>query len=157
MSVVHTVAQATLAPSPTTSPVVEAVKVAVVHHAATAQTSPFQGLSDLLNKWAALLSPYIVVIGAAIASAVQVPLNKLLPWLSHETAQVQDLRRRLLAVALPLLGTYLSGLATGQNTLHLAPWVFLVSQILYSAVQALKASGGTQFANQELATDEVAG
>ncbi len=120
---------ATVAPSvaPSVAPVVHATVV----------TPSTQSLNDLLNKLATLLAPYIVVISAALVSAVQYFLNKF-PFFSHEVSAVQDLRRRLLAVVLPLLTTFLGGLATGQNTLHLMPWVFLVSQILYTSVKALQ-------------------
>ncbi len=156
MSVVHAVAQATLAPSPSASPVVEAVKTAVVTHAAAPST---QGLTQWLNTVAALLQPYIVVIAAALASALQVLLNKL-KWLQSDVAKLQALYRRLLAAALPFLGAYIASVASGQNVMHVAPYIFVASQILYSAVQALKAVGAASAsANQDvvLASDEAAG
>jgi ABC-type glycerol-3-phosphate transport system permease component len=129
-----------------------AVQQAVQTHAAASPSLDTSGLQDLLNKLAALLSPYVVVIAAALATSVQSFLNKL-PWLQHEVAKVQDLRRKLLAVALPVVGTLLAGLATGQNTLHLAPWIFLVGQVLYATVQAIKASGASAFSGVTLASD----
>ncbi len=134
MSVVQTVVHATLTPSPTTSPVVQAAQAVVQTHAAAAPSVP--SLSDMLNGLVAILSPYVLVLGAALASFVQVWLNKL-PWLSHDVAAIQDWRRKLLAVAIPLVGTLLAGLATGQNTLGLAPLVFLLAQILFAAVKRL--------------------
>ncbi len=151
MSVIVHAVQASLSPSPSASPVVQA---AVQAHAAAATVAP-TSFSDLLNKVAALLSPYVVFIGAALASSAQALLNKL-PWLQSDVAKLQDLYRRLLAVALPLLGTFLAGLATGQNTLQLAPWIFLVSQVLYTAVKALQATGAPSTPAAALAVEEPA-
>ncbi len=140
-SVVHAaqaVVQASVSPSPSASPVAQAAQVVVQHTAAAAPNTP--SLQDIVNGIVSVLSPYVVVIGAALASFVQVFLNKL-PWLSHDVKEVQDWRRKLLAVAIPLAGTLLAGLATGQNTLGLAPWVFLVAQVLFAAVKRLQATG----------------
>lgn len=151
MSVVAQVVAASVTPTP--SPVVQVVQV-IQAHAAAGPLIP-ASVTDLLNKFSTVLAPYVVVISAAIASGLQVLLNKF-PWLSHDIAKVQDLRRVLLAAALPLLGTLVAGLATGQNTLQLAPWVFLVAQILYAAVKAIQASGSPVLADAPLATDTPA-
>lgn len=134
-------AAAALTPSPSLSPsVTPAVQAAVNAHAAAQAVPATPGLSDMLNSLAALLSPYVIVIGAVVANFVQLWLNKL-PWLGHDVAKVQDLYRRLVAVALPLLGTYAASFATGHNDIGFAPWIFLVGQILFATFRALKALG----------------
>ncbi len=155
MSVVQAVVHATLSPSPSASPVAQAAQAAVQAHAAAAPASNLPNLSDMLNGLASALAPYIVVIGGVVAAAAQSLLNKL-PWLSHDIAKVQDLRRVVLAVFLPLAGTFLAGLATGQNALGLAPWVFVASQILFAAVKALQASGAAAAPAASLAVEEPA-
>ncbi len=153
MSVVAQVVAASVTPTPSASPVVQVIQV-VQAHAATGPSAWTQ-LTDELNKLSSLLSPYIVLIGAALASGVQVLLNKF-PFLSHDIKEVQDFRRKMLAVAIPVVGTLVAGLATGQNTLNLAPWVFLIAQILFASVKALQAAGAAYVANQPtLATEEV--
>jgi hypothetical protein len=110
-------------------------------------------LQDWLNQLSVLVGPYVVLIGAVIANLVQSLLQKF-PWLSSDIAKVQDLKRKLLAIALPLVGTFVAGLATGQNTLHLAPYIFVVGQILYAAVKALQAAGASVLADVPLASEQ---
>lgn len=134
-----------ISPSPSVSPVVHAV----VTHAAAAPS----GLSDLLNKLAALVSPTdLVVLAGMVAAAIQSLINRF-PWLQHDIDEVQNARRFVLAVLIPLLGTYLAGLASGDNTLAVAPWIFLVSQVVFRAVKLLLAAGQPSSAQLAAAQD----
>jgi hypothetical protein len=134
MSVVH--AAATVAatvtplptpvvtPTPSPSPTVEAVA-----HAANQVVQSHPGLLDVLNVLASSIGqPEIIAAGAAAAVALQALLNKL-PWLQHEVQWIEDLRRRFVAIVLPVLGTALTSFASGHNELHLAPAVFLLGQV----------------------------
>jgi len=133
MSVVHAVAQATLSPSSSASPVVQA---AVAVHAVATQSS----LTDILNKLSSYVSSSDLIVAAGIlVTALQGFINRS-KWLQHEIAVVQDARRFTLAVALPFIGTYITTLASGQNDLKVAPWIFLVSQLTFYVVKALKNS-----------------
>lgn len=149
MSVVQAVVQATVAPTPSASPVVQAAHAAIQATPAPAAVSQLQ---DWLNQLSVAVGPYIVLIGAALANVVQSLLQKF-PWLSSDIAKVQDLKRKLLAIALPLVGTFVAGLATGQNTLHLWPWLFVAGQILYAAVKALQAAGSAVLSDVPLASE----
>lgn len=145
MSVVHAAATvaATITPAPTPvisptplpspSPVVEAAT-----HAATTVAQTHPSFFDALNILASSVGqPEIIAAGAAAAVALQALLNKL-PWLQHEVQWVEDLRRRFLAVALPLLGTVAASFASGHNELHLAPGLFLGGQVIYWTITAWK-------------------
>ena len=124
---------ATPVPSPTVvvTPVAHAV-VAVASHPA---------VTDVLNKLASLVSPSDIVVAAGVvATAILAQLNRI-PWLSHEVAQVQDMRRFALSVGLPFAGTYVATLGSGVNTLGIAPWIFVISQFAFYVVKGLKYAG----------------
>ncbi len=149
-AVIHAAATvaATLSPTPSPSPVVQA---AVQAHAAAAPSA--SGLNDLLNKLAGLISPTdLAVLAGMLASAAQALLNRF-PWLNHDIQEVQNARRFLLAVVLPFAGAYLASLATGDNTLAVAPWVFLVSQLVFRAVKLMLAAGAPSPAQLAAAAD----
>lgn len=149
IATVHAVVQATPSLTPSVTP------VAVAAHAAA--TTGGESLTDLLNKLANLVAPYVVVIGGFLAVLVQALLNRF-PWLSHEVAAVQDLYRRLVAIVLPFLGAYIATVVTGDNSMHVAPYVFIASQIIFTAWKALKGSVAAKVAPAPaLATDDVAG
>lgn len=151
MSVAHAIATVTLSPTPTTSPVATVVATTA---AAVVKTSP----TDTLNRIANAISPADLIATAGIvATAIQAQLNKL-PWLRHAVDYVQDTRRFVVAVVLPIGGTLLAGLATGHNTLNLAPWVFAVSQLVFYVAKSLKSSGvttGTTVETPVLAVEET--
>jgi hypothetical protein len=145
---VHAAVSASPSLTPTATPVVQAAAQA---HAAAAPAS--NGLTDLLNKLAALVSPAdVVVLAGMIAAAVQGLLNRF-PWLSHDVKEVQNWRRFIVAVVLPFLATYLTSLATGDNVLAVAPWLFLVSQIAFRAVKLMLSAGTPSAAQLAVAAD----
>lgn len=118
----------TPSPSPSVAPVVHAVTTVVAHPAT-------------LSAWNSLASqistPDLVVFAGVVASALQTQVNRL-PWLQHDIAKVQDLRRFLVSVALPVAGVGLAGLANGHNSLGLAPVVYVVSQATFYVVKILR-------------------
>jgi hypothetical protein len=129
-------AQAAATPSPSATPFPSPSPV--VHHVvhtATHLASSFD-LWGLLNTWAASVSE------AAVVGAVLVIVQGLLqrfPFLQHEVAEVQYMRRFVVAVLLPFLGTAIASFASGQNTLGLAPVVFLAGQVVYAVYKRLQA------------------
>lgn len=146
-------AAASVAPSltPTVSPTVTPV-VHVANHAAQAVASS-NGLVSLLTSFIGSLSQAdIIAAGAAVAVVLQGFINKH-PWLQSELAWLQNVKRFLVAVALPYLGALLASFATGQNTLHLALPVFVAGQFLFYLYQSLK---GAILSSQTFAATEPA-
>jgi len=140
-------AVATVVATPVPSPTV--VVTPVVHAVATVASHP--AVTNVLNKLASLVSPSDVVVAAGVvATAILAQLNRI-PWLSHEVAQVQDMRRFALSVGLPFAGTYVATLGSGVNSLGVAPWIFVISQFAFYIVKGLKYAGAKSVSNSTTA------
>ncbi len=142
-------------PSPTVSPSVDPTPVV---HAVAQQAAAHSSLIDSVNAFVSQIpQSELVAVAAVIVVALQSFLNRF-PWLQHEVNYVQDLRRQFVAVVLPFLGVMLAGFASGQNTMHLAPVVYLVGQVVYYVVKTLQgAAANLSSASAETAPAEGQG
>lgn len=141
MSIVHEAAAAvaTVAPtpvvSPSPSPSVTPLAQAATHAATQVQSFDFLAF---LTAWMSSISQADIIAAAGIAAVgIQGLINKS-PWLKSELAWLQDVKRFLVAVAIPFGGSLLTDFATGHNTHQLALPVFLVGQFVFYTWKALK-------------------
>ncbi len=135
----HAAATVAASPSPSLSPLASPSASPVVHaatHAATTAVS--NGWLDMLNAFLANVSQTDIIAAAAVAAVMLQSLVNRHKWLQSDLAWLQDLKRFVVAVALPWLGMLLAGFASGQNTMHLALPVFLAGQFLFYLVKAFK-------------------
>lgn len=141
MPVAHAVVQAVITATPTATPIpTPSPTVQAATHAAAQVVQTHSSLVDTINALAATVTqPEIIAAGAAIAVAIQGLINKL-PWLQHEVAWVQDVRRRFVSVVIPVAGTALVSFTSGHNDLHLAPALFLVGQVVVWTWKAFRSS-----------------
>ena len=132
-ALVQAAATVAATPIPTVTPVVHAVVAthAVVTHTAT------NALNQIFGRFS---TADLITAAGVISTALLAWLNKL-PWLQHEVATIQDVRRFLVSIALPFAGTYVASLASGDNTLAVAPWIFAVSQVAFYVIKGLKYAG----------------
>lgn len=132
LGVVQSTAQAVVAATPavtaTPTPTPEAVQAV-----ATSSSSLLGAVNALASQ---VSQTDVVAVASGLAVAVQALLNKI-PFFTHVVNYVQDVRRFFLAVLVPSALTFLAGLATGDNTLHLAPVVFLGAQVVFYTVRFL--------------------
>lgn len=125
-------AAVTPVPSPVHSPVATPVVHAALVHAAQVSTW-VTSLTSFLTHNELLL----VTLGAAVLVYVQTLVNKL-PWLQHDVAEVQYLRRQLVSLFLPGLAALGVYAVTKLNTLGLWPSLYALGQLVYALWNRIK-------------------
>jgi hypothetical protein len=103
-------------------------------------------LFNVVNYLATLVqgnTPELVAVGAAVLVYVQHQINKL-PWLQHEVAEVQALRRQLVAIGLPVITMLGTSLATNKDYVAFAAPLYGVGQFVYVLWRRIMAQAAVQ-------------
>ena len=119
--------------APSVSPVVNALasaSPAVATHASS--------ISDTLNALASRVSVADLITAAgAIVVAVQYLINQV-PVIKRLSDQATASFNWVVSFALPFLATFVASAASGNNTLHVAPYVYLIAQLVYFIIEYIK-------------------
>lgn len=132
--------------APTVTPVAHAVasvspSPTPVAHAAT--------ISDTLNALASKVSVADLMAAAgAIVVAVQYLVNQV-PFIKRLSDQATASFNWVVSFALPFLATFIASVASGNNTLHVTPYIYLIAQLVYFVIEYIKSKAAKPVATAQ--------
>jgi len=126
---VHAVASASPSVSPSVTP-------HVVHAAQTVAQS--NSLTDVLNALASRVSVAdLMAFAGFVVVAFQYLVNQV-PFIKNLSDQVSKTFNWVVSFLLPLLTAFLASVVSGNNDLHLAPYLYLTAQFIYFVVEYIR-------------------